>query len=84
MRSTITVHKCIISNGLQCMLLCLLLLQLQTLDNKDDKVEVEEMKHLSDEDQVYVIAQHFAKVSQEYEPINNIHQMHVTLCFCLH
>ena len=44
--------------------------KLVKLDNKDEKVEVEEIKHLSDEDQVNIIAQHFAKVSQEYEPLN--------------
>merc|ERR1712079_931109 len=44
--------------------------KLVKMDNKDEKVEVEEIKHLSDEDQVNIIAQHFAKVSQEYEPLN--------------
>ena len=38
--------------------------------NKQDNVEVEEIKDLSDEEQVDIIAKHFAKVSQSYEPLN--------------
>ena len=34
--------------------------KLVKLDNKDEKVEVDEIKHLPDEDQVNIIAQHFA------------------------
>ena len=46
--------------------------QLKKLTNKgnnEDTPEVEEIKHLHDQDQAETIARHFAKTSQEYQPL---------------
>ena len=43
--------------------------KLTSKDNHEDAPEVEEIKHLEDQDQAEAIAKHFAKTSQEYQPL---------------
>ena len=49
-------------------------------DQKEDKLEVESIKHLPDEEQAELIAQKFAEVSNEYQALNrdeiNIPMLH--------
>ena len=44
--------------------------QLLRVDGKDDRPEVESIKNLSDSEQAEAIADAFAKISNEYQPIN--------------
>ena len=37
--------------------------------NQEDIPQVDVIKHLKDEEQVEIIAKHFAKISQEYPPL---------------
>ena len=39
-------------------------------DQKQEKIEVDDIKHLSDQQQAEVISQKFAQIANEYEPLN--------------
>ena len=43
--------------------------KLTSKSNQEDVPQVDEIKHLKDEEQVEIIAKHFAKISQEYPPL---------------